>query len=74
LKEFIFLVQGQEQKLPDYPYRDIIANFFTNSVEVIVKEDMVAAAYAATTEPGIVCILGTGSNSCYFDGKILKWL
>src|SRR5690606_9506578 len=36
--------------------------------EVMVKEDMVAAALAATTEPGIVCILGTGSNSCYFDG------
>ena len=41
--------------------------FFTKS-EVIVKEDMVAAVFAATTEPGIVCILGTGSNSCYFDG------
>ncbi|MCF4102572.1 N-acetylglucosamine kinase [Gillisia sp. M10.2A] len=47
----------------------IIANFFTNASEVMVKEDMVAAVYAATTEPGIVCILGTGSNSCYFDGK-----
>ena len=28
-----------------------------------------AAVYAATDKPGIVCILGTGSNSCYFDGK-----
>ncbi|MDB4590611.1 N-acetylglucosamine kinase [Flavobacteriaceae bacterium] len=35
---------------------------------VSVNEDMVAAVYAATTKPGIVCILGTGSNSCYFDG------
>ena len=34
---------------------------------VSVNEDMVAAVYAATTKPGIVCILGTGSNSCYFD-------
>ena len=47
----------------------IIANFFTNADDVMVKEDMVAAVYAATTEPGIVCILGTGSNSCYFDGE-----
>ena len=34
-----------------------------------MNEDLLAAVYAATTEPGIVCILGTGSNSCYFDGK-----
>ncbi len=33
---------------------------------------MVAAVYAATTEPGIVCILGTGSNSCYFDGENIE--
>ncbi|MEO2128281.1 MAG: N-acetylglucosamine kinase [Christiangramia sp.] len=49
--------------------RSILANYFTNADEVLVMEDMVAAVYAATTEPGIVCILGTGSNSCYFDGK-----
>ena len=49
--------------------RSIIANYFTNADEVQVMEDTVAAVYAATTEPGIVCILGTGSNSCYFDGN-----
>ena len=43
-------------------------SFFVNAT-VVVKEDTYAAVYAATTEPGIVCILGTGSNSCYFDGK-----
>jgi len=45
----------------------IMRAYFTAS-EVVVKEDMVAAVFAATTEPGIVCILGTGSNSCYYDG------
>ncbi len=45
----------------------ILDNYFLKA-EVIVKEDMVAAVFAATIEPGIVCILGTGSNSCYFDG------
>jgi len=37
--------------------------------KISVNEDTVAAVYAATIAPGIVCILGTGSNSCYFDGK-----
>jgi N-acetylglucosamine kinase-like BadF-type ATPase len=47
----------------------VILEDYFNNAEVNVEEDMVAAALAATTEPGIVCILGTGSNSCFFDGK-----
>ncbi|WP_226063884.1 BadF/BadG/BcrA/BcrD ATPase family protein [Kaistella polysaccharea] len=41
--------------------------------EIFVKEDMTAAAYAAYDgKPGMVCILGTGSNSCYFDGDKIR--
>ncbi|WP_223608684.1 BadF/BadG/BcrA/BcrD ATPase family protein [Chryseobacterium sp. OSA05B] len=41
--------------------------------EIVVREDLVAAAYAAYSgKPAVVCILGTGSNSCYFDGKNIK--
>ena len=43
----------------------VFEEYFVNA-DVVVREDMVAAVYAATAEPGIVCILGTGSNSCYF--------
>ncbi|REC59325.1 ATPase [Chryseobacterium pennae] len=44
-----------------------------DKAEIIVKEDLMAAAYAAYKgKPAIVCILGTGSNSCYFDGKDVK--
>ena len=53
---------------PKKNLQNILNEFFT-SAKVNVEEDMMAAAYAATTEPGIVCILGTGSNSCYFDGS-----
>ena len=64
-----FFGAGCGTEIPRKRLEDIIAAFFNKALEVIVKEDTVAAAYAATTEPGIVCILGTGSNSCYFDGK-----
>ncbi|MFO7719236.1 MAG: N-acetylglucosamine kinase [Gillisia sp.] len=67
-----FFGAGCGTETPRKLLEDIIANFFTNASEVLVKEDMVAAAYAATTEPGIVCILGTGSNSCYFDGENIE--
>ena len=41
--------------------------------EVKIKEDMTAAAYAAYNgKPAMVCILGTGSNSCFFDGEKIR--
>lgn len=37
--------------------------------EIFVNHDLMAAARALCgNEPGIVAILGTGSNSCYYDG------
>ena len=42
---------------------------FINSKNV-VEHDLLAASYACYDgQPVIVCILGTGSNSCYFDGR-----
>lgn len=36
---------------------------------VTVKTDMLGAARAVCgSEPGVACILGTGANSCYYDG------
>ena len=38
--------------------------------EIHVNSDLLAAAHALCgNRPGIACILGTGSNSCYYDGK-----
>lgn len=38
--------------------------------KISVAQDMIAAARACCgDDPGIVCILGTGSNSCVYDGK-----
>ena len=49
--------------------KKLFEDLFPNAI-VVVEEDMMAAVYAATgSDPAIVCILGTGSNSCYFDGK-----
>ncbi|WKS95025.1 BadF/BadG/BcrA/BcrD ATPase family protein [Riemerella columbina] len=43
------------------------------NAEITVHEDLTAAAYAGYRgNPAIVCILGTGSNACYFDGKTVR--
>jgi len=40
---------------------------------IIVDHDLLACALSTYQgEPSISCILGTGSNSCYFDGKVLR--
>ena len=42
--------------------------------DISIKEDTYAAVYAASKpgEKSIVCILGTGSNCTYFDGKNIE--
>jgi len=51
---------------------NIFKEYFTRAI-VSVHEDTYAAVYATTPkdEKAIVCILGTGSNCSYFDGKVL---
>lgn len=43
------------------------------SAQVRVNHDLVAAGYATYSgEPAITCILGTGSNSVFFDGENIR--
>ena len=57
----------QQKKLSDVLHQ----YFGIKSIEV--QCDMMAAARAMCgDEKGIVCILGTGSNSCFYDGKKIK--
>lgn len=52
--------------------KEAFTSVFPNA-EILVKEDLTAAAYAAYRgKPAIICILGTGSNSCYFDGQEIR--
>lgn len=46
-----------------------LVNFFSNA-KVTVGHDLDAACFAVYNgKPNITCILGTGSNSCLYDGK-----
>jgi Predicted N-acetylglucosamine kinase len=47
---------------------DIFQSQFANA-DIFVSNDMLAAAHSVLgTQKGIACILGTGSNSCLYDG------
>lgn len=46
-----------------------LSEFFPNAI-ITVEHDMLGSALAVCNgKPGMACILGTGSNICYFDGK-----
>ena len=50
--------------------RDVLAEIFPNAQQIEVATDMLGAAHALCgREEGIVCILGTGSNSAHYDGE-----
>ena len=45
---------------------------FVAADEILIGSDLLGAARSLCQEqPGIACIMGTGSNSCYYDGKTI---
>jgi N-acetylglucosamine kinase-like BadF-type ATPase len=71
VEEIHFYGAGCGTPKPIEILKTILESIFVNA-KVFIAEDMLAAVYAASgKEPAIICILGTGSNSCYFDGENL---
>lgn len=51
-------------------FAHLLGQAFPGARRIEVDIDILAAARAlCQREPGIACILGTGSNSCYYDGR-----
>ena len=74
VEEIHFYGAGCGTPKPIKILKTILESIFVNA-KIYISEDMLAAVYAASgKKPAIVCILGTGSNSCYFDGKNIKML
>jgi N-acetylglucosamine kinase-like BadF-type ATPase len=74
VEEIHFYGAGCGTPKPIKILKTILESIFVNA-KIYIFEDMLAAVYAASgKKPAIVCILGTGSNSCYFDGKNIKML
>ncbi|MBA4322389.1 MAG: ATPase, partial [Odoribacter sp.] len=47
-------------------------NRFSSCREIFTGSDLLGAARSLCQgEPGIACIMGTGSNSCYYDGTVI---
>ncbi|OAD45656.1 N-acetylglucosamine kinase [Polaribacter atrinae] len=74
VEEIHFYGAGCGTPKPIQILKTILESIFVNA-KIVISEDMLAAVYAATgKEPALVCILGTGSNSCYYDGENMEML
>lgn len=67
-----FYGAGCGTEKPRLMLKGLLEDFFSNA-EVEVNEDTLAAVYSTidNNEPAVVCIMGTGSNCSYYDGKNL---
>ena len=69
INEVFFYGAGCSSKDKNNIIEESLQSFFINS-KIIIKHDIDAACYAMYKgNPNITCILGTGSNSCFYDGK-----
>lgn len=69
VKKIFFYGAGVSSEKNQKIIKEAFGGFF-NGAKTEVGWDLLAAGRALCgTEPGIACIMGTGSNSCLYDGK-----
>lgn len=69
VNQVIFYGAGCSSVFKSMTIEEALTELFRNA-EIIIESDMLGAARALFGEKeGIACILGTGSNSCYYDGE-----
>lgn len=73
IEQIFFYGTGLKSNSNKHFIHSILKKIFTNA-DIEVQTDLLGAARAlCKNEKGIACILGTGCNSCYYNGKkILK--
>ncbi len=67
--EVIFYGAGVHDSLRAAVVETALRKIFPDNTKIVVEHDLLAAARAACGKnPGIVAIIGTGSNTCLYDG------
>lgn len=70
VKEILFYGAGCSNIERNQFLQTIFSQYFTSAETITVDHDMLGACIALFNQnEGIACILGTGSNSCVYDGK-----
>lgn len=68
-EKIFFYGTGCNSEIKNNIVRSALEKIFNNS-EIFIGSDLLGAARSlCQDQPGIACIIGTGSNSCYYDGS-----
>jgi N-acetylglucosamine kinase-like BadF-type ATPase len=68
-RKIFFYGTGCNSEAKNNTVRDALNRFFP-AVDVFIGSDLLGAARSlCQNEPGIACIMGTGSNSCFYNGS-----
>ncbi len=71
IKEIFFYGAGCANAAKNKIVADALMHYF-GCQQVTIESDLMGAAHAlCQSEAGIACILGTGSNSCHYDGTTI---
>ncbi|WP_344825194.1 BadF/BadG/BcrA/BcrD ATPase family protein [Rurimicrobium arvi] len=70
--EIFFYGAGVNSRITGLLVKNALKAFF-HTTKISVENDILAAARGlCANKKGMVCILGTGSNACYYDGKKIR--
>jgi len=69
--EIYYYGTGCNSEYTNNKVRGPVRRFFSSD-EIFIGSDLLGAARSlCLNDPGIACIMGTGSNSCFYDGKTI---
>jgi len=75
IKEIYFYGSGCSEIIKQEIIHSCLQQIFQNAAIIVDHDTMASAIACCGDDIGIACILGTGSNSCVYDGKnIIKTL
>ncbi|CAM1373897.1 BadF/BadG/BcrA/BcrD ATPase family protein [Tenacibaculum xiamenense] len=67
-----FFGAGCNNKKGEDKIKKVFSDNFPIVDKVVVKEDLMLAVFAASQDASVVCILGTGSNCCFYNGEEIE--
>lgn len=72
ISSIYFFGAGCNNKKGEQKIEKAFQGFFPNIASMVIQEDLMLAVFAASKDPSVVCILGTGSNCCYYNGNSVE--
>ncbi|CAM1347258.1 N-acetylglucosamine kinase [Tenacibaculum insulae] len=72
IDSIFFFGAGCNNAKAEKKVNEVFNKFFPHLSKTVIKEDLMLAVLSASQDPSVVCILGTGSNCCFYNGTTIE--